>query len=298
MAIILRISVDNPSELLNAGAYGAGAVMRVQSSATEAGVYADISGTGSTPTVALVATTRAYTGYDPAGTTTTWYRTRYENAGGTILGDWSDSFQTGVGGLTSLDAVKRDLEKLSTDTTVDDILLDYITEISDYIHGHTQRSFLPDTTTVYLFDGYDAVDRGRSILVPQGVQSLTTLEVASNTGGSFTTLASTDFFLRPSVQDRSPGWPATEVRLSDTGSLPYFYPGIANIQATGVFGFASVPARIEGIARRTVVRAFASRQAGQADALGVGGDGGAPLVSQYLSKRDREVLATFATLPI
>ena len=85
MPNLVRVLVENPDELLNAGAYGAGAVVRVQTSATQAGTYADVSGTGSTPTLALVTLIRAYTGYDPNGTVSSWYRTRYENAGATRL---------------------------------------------------------------------------------------------------------------------------------------------------------------------------------------------------------------------
>ena len=95
MAIKVEIEVEDPDALLNAGMYGAGAVIRLQWSATAAGSYADVSGTGSTPTIALVTLTDSYTGYDPVGTSSTWYRTRYENAGATRLSDWSAVFQPG-----------------------------------------------------------------------------------------------------------------------------------------------------------------------------------------------------------
>lgn len=97
MANILQVAVNSSAEILNTGAYGSGAVVRVQTSATEAGVYADVSGTGSTPTIAIVSGTSAYTGYDPNGTSTSWYRVRYENSGATRTSDWSDSFQARSG---------------------------------------------------------------------------------------------------------------------------------------------------------------------------------------------------------
>jgi hypothetical protein len=91
-----QLRVDLPARvtaanLLNAGMYDTGAIIRIQWSATEAGTFADVSGTGSTPTIAIVSGTETYTGYDPLGDSTRWYRSRFENAGGTRLSDWSDA---------------------------------------------------------------------------------------------------------------------------------------------------------------------------------------------------------------
>ena len=265
-------------------------MIRLQSSATQAGVYADVTGTGSTPTLALAAGTYNYPAYDPGGASTTFYKTRFENAGATRLSDWSTVFQVGTGGYTSLYNVKQDLDKLPSDATADELLLDYISEATDYIRGYTSRDF--DTTSgVFTFDGY-AIYGGRRLLVPRGVQSISLLEVAATTGGSFTTVSASAYVLRPTVQERTPGWPATEVWLVDT-SPSLFYAGYDNIRLTGVLGFG-VPARIEGVARRLVTRAYAARQAGGNDLTGSGGDGGTPLVSQFLSRRDREVLDQFS----
>ncbi len=109
MPNILTITVDDSANLLNAGAYGAGAVIRVQTSATEAGVYGDLSGTGSTPTIAIVSGTSSYTGYDPSGTATSWYRTRYENSGATRVSDWTTAFQAGgsSAGYSNLQLLRR-----------------------------------------------------------------------------------------------------------------------------------------------------------------------------------------------
>ena len=95
MPNLLKITAENTEELLNTGAYGAGAVIRLQSCATIGGAYADVSGTGSTPTIAIVSGTEVYSGYDPTGTAVTYYKTRYENAGATRVSDWSAPFQAG-----------------------------------------------------------------------------------------------------------------------------------------------------------------------------------------------------------
>ena len=112
MPVILTIPVENVDQLRNPGMYDTGALIHIQSSATEAGTFADLSGTGSTPTIALVAGTVSYTGYDPAGTAATWYRTQYENAGATRLSGWSEPFLVGgsvpsaVGTYATLAGVK------------------------------------------------------------------------------------------------------------------------------------------------------------------------------------------------
>ena len=80
------------ADLLNTDMYGAGAVIRTQSSATETGTYADI--TGSTVTRAIVSGTETYSAYDPLGTSGSWYRTRIENSGATRVSDWSPAEAT------------------------------------------------------------------------------------------------------------------------------------------------------------------------------------------------------------
>ena len=86
---VVKVTVENPDELLNVSAYGAGAIVRLQSSATEGGAYSNEA------TAAIVAGTNSYTLYDTDGTSSTWYRTRYENVGATLTSDWSTSFQVG-----------------------------------------------------------------------------------------------------------------------------------------------------------------------------------------------------------
>jgi len=76
------------AQLLNTAAYGTGAIIRLQSAATKDGTYANEA------TEPLVAGTETYTLYDTDGATSTWYRTRFENAGGTNTSEWSLRFPT------------------------------------------------------------------------------------------------------------------------------------------------------------------------------------------------------------
>ena len=163
----ITVYVEDASELLNAGMYDAGAIIRLQSCATETGVYADEA------TTALVAGTRSYVLYDVNGLSSTWYRTRYENVGGTVTSDWSALFQVGGeegGYLCSLADVKQRLE--ITDTTDDEWLQEQIIAITDEIESLTGRRLRPDpasgTKTVYL----DYAGDGYTLWMPRGVRSI------------------------------------------------------------------------------------------------------------------------------
>lgn len=151
MANILTLTVDDPDQLLNAGAYGTGAIMRVQSAATETGSYADISGTGSTPTVALAAGTLTYAAYDPAGASTTWYRTRYENAGATRLSDWCAPFIVAAavpGVYASLASLRSLLFGTGAPTAADESLMALaLSAAAAAIRSTCQRDFHPPTGT-------------------------------------------------------------------------------------------------------------------------------------------------------
>jgi hypothetical protein len=291
--------VENPDELLNAGAYAAGALVRVQWSATEAGAFADVSGTGSTPTIPIVTAVRSYTGYDPSGTVSTFYRTRYENAGGTRVSDWVPAFQVGdeTGGLLcSLYDVKQELGRTSpTDTGDDELILEKIKQVSAAIELHCQawlapRPTNPTSETTLLFDvPYTSrslyVERGYRRL---GIRTLSTLGIATQsqpeTGGTYTNATLATVLLRPRPTADGPAW---RLEFSDTsGGL--FYAGYNTVSATGAFGPASVPADIQGVALRAVVRRVMGKGAG-AVGIPIGPEGTVMLLPD-LSGADRATL--------
>jgi hypothetical protein len=295
---VIRVSVENPDELLNAGAYAAGALVRLQTSATQAGAYADVTGTGSTPTLPLVTLITAYTGYDPNGISTSWYRTRYENAGATRLSDWSPTFQVGPTTLASIYDLKQRMGYAATDTSQDEEFQQYLQDATDWIHSFTGRTFLPDPvsgTVIYLFDGYDATWNGRYLPIRRGIRSISLLETASATGGTFATVTSTDYFLRPSPQDLPAGWPADQLWISNLATR--IYAGLGNIRITGAFGFASVPGDVRDVCLSLASRTWAGRQAGQADAVGTG-ESGPATVSRYVSRRDLDTLSRYTVMAV
>jgi hypothetical protein len=236
VANVLKITVDNPAEVLNTGAYGAGAVLRVQSAAAEAGPFTDVSGSGSTPTIPIVLGDTVYTGYDPNGTTDAWYRTRYENAGATRASDWSDAFQLGRQTYADLDDLKEHIEP--PDDSKDNLLLDLLKEATDALDEICERSFLAGPVgEVRLFNGADR----RRLRVRAGIISLTQVRLANATGGTLEIF--TDYILGPA--ERLAGEPYTWVWLSEVAPAPYWYKGIQNVELTGQFGWPQVPALIK-----------------------------------------------------
>jgi len=271
---ILKVAVENADELLNSGAYDTGAVIRLQSATSEGGAYSNLTGTGSTPTLALVAGTRAYTGYDPNGTSTTYYRTRYENAGATRVSDWSAEFQVaaeGSGLLCSLYNAKQRLGIDYTDTSEDENLLGYIAQASRWIEGRTGRWFTPRDDTLQL-----SVNQAcRTVYVPRGIRAITTLSYATtdqaDSGGTYTAI--TTYSLQPGEIARDAGWPATRVTLLST-SAAYFWPGLNTVKIIGSFGWSEVPPDIERVALNLVVADHRSRAStGDTDAFTIGIDG-------------------------
>ena len=78
--LTVRVSIANPDALLTA--WGAGALARLESSATETGVYVEVD------TAALLSGLFEYYIIDPAGTSALWYRWRPSKAAPAAPGDY------------------------------------------------------------------------------------------------------------------------------------------------------------------------------------------------------------------
>lgn len=294
MPNIIQITVESPDDILNVGAYGVAAEVQLQTSATEGGAYADVSGTGSTPAIVVLTGVRSYTGYDPNGIVSSWYRTRFTTADGTTrVSDWSDPFQVapeGSGLICSLWDVKQELG--TTSTTDDELLTEKIRQIGALIQGYTGRRFVRTPASGDDTFYFDVATSGRRLSIPVGIASATVLEVATGTqpesGGTFTTVTAAEWWLRPVESERDYGWPATSIHLSDQSSS-YFAVGYNTVRLTGALGWSAVPYDIQAIAQRAVVSSYMSKGSGAGGVAAVGPTG-AMTILRAISPADAKTL--------
>lgn len=190
---------------------------------------------------------------------------------------------TAIGSYTTTARVKAKLFAAGVTDTADDTLIGVIVDgVNAFLEGPhgCRRVIAPIPSATYLLDG----EGGRYLYVPMGIRAITALAIGDYTGDTRDTLAATDYFLRPSTQDRLPGWPALYVLLSDqpAGSHSVFPVGIETVSMTCTAGWAAIPDDLSGIADTTAVRAWHARQSGQADIIG-NDETGAPLVSRFVA---------------
>ncbi len=149
---------------------------------------------------------------------------------------------------------------------------------------------------VQLFDGFSAQEGGRLMPISNGIVAATSVEVALYTGGPFSLIPGTDWYIRPTPLEREPGWPGTELWMTNIPSggntTPYFPPGFANVRVAGSFGWPAILDDVTDIALTAAIRAWNARQGGQADIIG-SDEFGKPIVSKILSARDRERLRRY-----
>lgn len=176
--------------------------------------------------------------------------------------------------------------------TTDDTVLGYVCDrINQYIETKTGRVLAPVASAAILLDG----DGEECLHYPKGIRAVSLLEVAAYTGGPYTTLASTDYFLRPGPADLRPGWPYTRIEISDHYTTGYgcFPKGFNTVRMTATTGWAAIPDDITEVALTAATRAWHALQAGQQDIVGTD-DMGRPLVSRFFSARDLETLRTYS----
>jgi hypothetical protein len=296
VANYIDVTVDDPDKLLNASMYGAGAIIRLQSGATETGAFANEA------TAELIAGTRSYTLYDTDGTSSTWYRTRYENAGGTTFSDWSAAFQVSgelAGYLCSLPDAKQRLGISYADTSEDENVLEYIRQVSSFIEHYVGRKLSPDPasgTRTYRLH----TRAGYSLWIPKGIRSITTLGIATEdqpeSGGTYTFPSATTYYIDPPEYERDAGWPGTRICFRST-SGQQFYTASFGAEVTGAFGFAATPPDVQGVALRLVVREHAGRGSPGGEVATINIDGSRSF-EYALSLRDRATLDHYRVLQV
>jgi len=278
---ILTVTVENAAELLNTSYLGAGALGRVERSATGAGAgYAEIS------TFALVSGTRVYAVYDLAGAVSSWYRVRFSKSDASSPSAYGDEFQAGdeTAGLlcSTYDVEQRLFGTATVSDNVRETLIDIIRGVSSEIEDFVgcwlaPRPTDPASTMTLRFDVERATRRlwlvrgNRHV----GIRTLTALNLATTsqpeTGGTYTAGTLADVFIRPQPTADTQGW---RLELTDipTGGFAYFFAGYNMVETTGSFGPAAVPYWVQEIALAAVTRRFIGKQT-SSNAIAVGPEG-------------------------
>lgn len=206
---------------------------------------------------------------------------------------------TAIGSYVTATTLKAQINK--TDTA-DDTLLGVICDrVNQYIESVTKQPISPITSAAYTYDGNGL----RRIFLPMplaattegvgGARAVTLLEIAPYSGGTFETIASTDYAIR----DRfGVGGPYRWLLLSDkpAGTYTTFPEGMANVRVTMTAGWAAIPDDVSEMAVNIAQRAWNAKEAGQQNVIG-SDEMGRPSVAQYVSGRDRETLKRYTLRP-
>jgi hypothetical protein len=271
MPIKLTLDINNASDLMGTAAYGTAAKAVV-----ERGTAVDDVAFAPIGTALLVDGQNQYEVWDSTGSSDYYYRFRVENEASSLASAYSDVFRgTAATTYASLDDL---VERLNLpDETRFNLLNDLLGAVSSQFDNEAGRQFyrIPqvDGTTVRLYDG----NGGLTLRIPEGCVSLTTVEVATGTGGSYATLGTTEWRLRPAHP--APDWPYTELVLTDLATTT-FTPGYDTVRLTGVFGWASVPQLVTEAVLQLAQRSYNQSQTADAGQIGVGDLGTMTLSSQ------------------
>lgn len=244
MAIPLRIPVPAPDDKLRE--YGAGAKLHVESSATIDGVYVEIS----TSPLDVEETTFLYELADPAGSTATWYRSRFGNSGGTVFSSYGDPFSPSA--PTSYADVDRLL--LTMGQTVSGTrflanaevrLVETTRDLIQAMHGYSFfRSPVSGADEAREFTvGYDGV-----VHVHEGVISIESARIRRSVSSEWESIDVDDIRLeywaggRPATRVPS-GEPYDHITLTGRGALVAFPATTFGIEFTGAWQWPSIPAQ-------------------------------------------------------
>ena len=263
MSNLLRVTIDNPDDIL--AAFGAGAKVRLETSPTGGGVGFIES---STQTVVMGTTT--YVFVDATGATGDYYRHRFSTATPTLpahYSAYSDEYRGGVlSAYADLDDFTSGFEGVAPGSARTSRILDVLDQASDMLTAEIGWDFFRHPavsgTEVRVFDG-----PGGSVLhVHSGIVSLSLVEIAHGSDLAYTSLAAADWYLEPLAPE--PGEPYDHVRLAEGGAYGTFPAGQRRVRLTGAFGYAAVP----GVLRTGTVAL--ARQLYRADSTMPGGMAG------------------------
>ena len=227
----LILNVDNVADAMGTAAYGTAAVAVV-----ERGTAQD-AGFAAAGTVTLVSGTEQYEWWDATGTSDSWYRFRLFD-GTSVYSDYSPVFRaSALPAYATLDDLLERLEM--PDESRYNLLSDLLVDVSGQLDAQCGRQFyrIPqvsgDTTRIYDGDGSD------TLIVPEGIVSITSISVYDQQYGTATALGANDYVLLPRYP--APGWPYSRIVLTGEGTYAAFTRGFGTVSITGVFGWEAVP---------------------------------------------------------
>lgn len=270
--IRIDIYLESPAAILAVGSFGAGALIRIESSPTLGGSYAGVG------TIAVDTTTaQPFTFWDPAGSATTYYRWRVSDSGNAVQSGYSSPQL----GSSPTDTVASDAyaslgdllplfetpPKPSRYARLNGLLRTATAELITEMGGRDYFRH-PTTGSGSWFGsvGRTYVSRGRDeyglLHVHTGIVALDTLEVSQDLGGSFTTVTPGDYVLRganpESTDPLPPGEPAFHVLFTGIGTVQGFPRGVNVVRLTGAYGWPAIPRPVvEGVAERARQLAYA-----------------------------------------
>lgn len=169
-----------------------------------------------------------------------------------------------------------------TDSNDDAAFTAVATAVNDMIEDYIGFSAADGGTAARTYDG-DGTDE---IHIRGGIQDIATLEIASETGGSFSTLGATEYVLQPYSHERPTGYPGWRIKLTDKATTyGVFTSGYQTVRVTPTtgWGFASTPSLLQRIADVLGVRLFQARKSGELMVVG-GTNFGEMVVPRFLER--------------
>lgn len=227
---------DSPSSLLIT--YGAGAVIRVQSSPTQGGAYGDV------VTIPIVAGIATYAVYDSTSAFTAWYKIRYESANGSSSNAYSAAFQPmPVDGLyASLSDFKHFIRSDGGDTTDDTLMVMALDAAARAIDRTCNRTFVA-TSGVPSARIFTPTKVGTNYMLPIDdvpTSAAPTLMFDTANSGTYNT-ASTGFRLGP-VSAANKGLPYTHLNWYSSAVPPPMFDD--SVEVTSPWGWDATPSTI------------------------------------------------------
>lgn len=269
---MIRVDVwlPDPAAALATGAFGAGALIRIERAATVGGVYAEVT------TLPLVATTLSYTYWDPTGDGTQWYRWRVSNSGNTVRSPYSAPFQgtsptdsvfpLSYAGIADVLALFETTPLPAKQARLATLLGVATNEIITECGGRDYFLHPSDGSSEAWFADTSRTRRGRDgrpfICAHYGIVSLEQLEFSQDQGGTYAVVDEDDYVLRGDDPDSAEPPPAGEpyfhILLTGTGTVTSVPRGTNLVRPTGIRGWPAIPSvLVEATAERARQLAYA-----------------------------------------